>query len=73
MDCICRYCKKRKVGCKKECLEYTVENILMQPEREQQRKKREFEAIFYESHQNLVVYTKKSETPKHSPIKRRIR
>ena len=37
---VCKGCKKRKVGCKKSCLEYVVETIVNQPEKEKEEKAR---------------------------------
>ena len=37
---VCKGCKKRKVDCKKTCLEYVVEMVVNQPEKERVEKVR---------------------------------
>lgn len=33
-DYCCKGCERRKAGCKKDCMDYLVESILSQPEKE---------------------------------------
>lgn len=39
-DYVCKGCKKRRPGCKGDCLEYTVERIVNQPEKERMEKQK---------------------------------
>lgn len=41
MSYCCKGCQKRKAGCKSGCLEYTVERVLAQPEKEEEEKRKE--------------------------------
>lgn len=44
---VCKGCKKRCVGCKKTCMEYLVERVVNQPEREKEEKARKEAAAKY--------------------------
>ena len=39
-DYVCKGCKKRRPGCKGDCLEYTVQMIVEQPEKERMEKQK---------------------------------
>lgn len=39
-DYCCKGCSRRKVGCKKDCMDYLVESIMSQPEKERMAKQK---------------------------------
>jgi ubiquinone/menaquinone biosynthesis C-methylase UbiE len=47
-DYVCKGCTRRKVGCKKDCIDYLVESIQRQPERERMREEIKKQSILNE-------------------------
>jgi len=39
-DYCCKGCSRRKVGCKRDCMDYLVESIMSQPEKERMAKQK---------------------------------
>ena len=39
-DYCCKGCERRKAGCKKDCMDYLVESVLSQPEKERMEKQK---------------------------------
>ena len=70
-DYVCKGCKKRRPGCKGDCLEYTVERIVNQPEKEQLEEQKRKAILITKDRNYRMNKFRPLRTEEHSPYRSR--
>lgn len=66
---VCKGCQRRKPGCKNDCMDYLVEAIMQQPERERLQKQKEQEIARTSDKYDRISGKRRHDLLRSSPVR----